>query len=88
MKKAMSIHDEMKALQSGELEYSPERLTVCAAYCRHRLLSLSKSLESRAVPDAYREQAKASAQSFSEFLCWVEEQGIQTESLANQGNTL
>ena len=37
MKRELSIKDELRAIQSGELTCSPEKLAACAAYCRKRL---------------------------------------------------
>ena len=56
MKRELSIKDELRAIQSGELTCSPEKLAACAAYCRKRLDMLRRSLESQSVPAAYIEQ--------------------------------
>ena len=50
MKRELSIKDELRAIQSGELTCSPEKLAACAAYCRKRLDMLRRSLESQSVP--------------------------------------
>lgn len=55
MKRELSIKDELRAIQSGELTCSPEKLAACAAYCRKRLDMLRRSLESQSVPAAYIE---------------------------------
>lgn len=47
MKRELSIKDELRAIQSGELTCSPEKLAACAAYCRKRLDMLRSALESR-----------------------------------------
>ena len=86
MKKAMSINDELIALQAGALTYSPEKLAACTAYCQRRLGSLTKSLESGTVPKSYMEQAQASVRKFSDFLVWAERQGIQIEKTDAQGD--
>lgn len=86
MNKTMSINDELIALQAGDLNYSPEKLAVCTAYCQRRLMSLTKSLESGTVPKPYMEQAKASIRKFSDFLVWAERQGVQIEETDGQGD--
>lgn len=43
MKRELSIKDELRAIQSGELTCSPEKLAACAAYCRKRLDMLRRS---------------------------------------------
>ena len=74
MKRELSIKDELRAIQSGELTCSPEKLAACAAYCRKRLDMLRRSLESQSVPAAYIEQVQANIHSFSDFLGWAEAQ--------------
>lgn len=74
MKKAMSINDELRAIQSGELVYSPEKLAACIVYCQRRLDMLRRSLESQTIPSSYMEQAQANIQKFSSFLAWAEKQ--------------
>ena len=46
MKRELSIKDELRAIQSGELTCSPEKLAACAAYCRKRLDMLRRSVGS------------------------------------------
>lgn len=71
MKKTLSIRDELRAIQSGELACSPEKLAACTAYCRKRLDILRRSLESQAVPASYVEQTHIDIQRFSDFLNWA-----------------
>lgn len=78
MKRELSIKDELRAIQSGELTCSPEKLAACAAYCRKRLDMLRRSLESQSVPAAYSEQVQANIHSFSDFLGWAEAQKPDT----------
>ena len=54
MKRELSIKDELRAIQSGELTCSPEKLAACAAYCRKRLDMLRRSLESQSVPAVFQ----------------------------------
>ena len=68
MKRELSIKDELRAIQSGELTCSPEKLAACAAYRRKRLDMLRRSLESQSVPAAYIEQGKPISIVFLIFL--------------------
>lgn len=72
-KKMMSINDELKAIQSGEIKCSPERLATCVTYCRRRLDTIQRALDSQATPPEYRRQAEASANKFAGFIRWAEE---------------
>ena len=74
MKKDVSINDELKAIQSGEMPCTPEKLAICTAYCKRRLEMFRKSMESQTVPAAYKEQSQTSIQKFTDFLTWAEAQ--------------
>lgn len=80
MKKDISINDELKAIQSGEMPCTPEKLAICTAYCKRRLEMLRKSMKDQTVPAAYKEQSQASIQKFADFLTWAETQKVPADA--------
>ena len=73
MKKNLSINDELRAIQSGELTCTPDHLAACVSYCHRRLDTLQRSLESRSIPESYQKQAQANIKKFSDFIRWADE---------------
>ena len=77
MEKKMSISDELQAIQSGEINCSPERLAICVTYCRKRLEAIRTALDSHSTPSEYRKQAEANAKKLSQFIRWAKVQSAE-----------
>lgn len=76
--KNMSIIDELKAIQSGKLPCSNDRLAICVTYCERRIKVMQDIMASAGPNDAIRPYLPGMQEKidlFSGFISWA---GTQT----------
>lgn len=77
MRKEMSIIDELKAIQAGELQCSAQKRAACVVYCKRRIKAMEALLNSDGPKSAIADYLGGMQEKivlFSKFIAWAEAQ--------------
>lgn len=77
MKKNLSISDELKAIQAGELSCSAQKRAACVVYCKRRIKTMEALLNSDGPKTAIADYLSGIQEKiilFSKFIAWAEAQ--------------